>query len=370
MNRRPFLAARCSLGTLVALGALAACSPKVPTVPGPETPELLTRLRGHLVMAQPRGGIVRVSFPGGATAVVRAAAGSEVKVFATVHSLSGPDEEGRIAYVEDHFFTAEEKDRKHQLKTIQLDGSKDTVHIERAGSPLAGAAGGKGRIGRYLALSPRGGKVAFVTGLEGRQMPDALLQEGALEVVDLATATSKVVAEHVVDQPLAWLPDGKRLLHVVLLAKTALPAGSVGQQGPGTLELAWEQVPAVHVLDLETGTSSYLCVGSRPIAAADGKSVWVGAWQSRAKLTWVNVGMDGKHGKLTTIPGDANGLIAAEPTGLLLDWAWPTAGAQSGMAGEGTPMLCIKAVDPGTQQFVTLLPQIDPRSSLSFGASR
>lgn len=355
---------------IVSSAVLAACSPKVPTVPGPETPELLARLHGHLVWGLPRGGIAAMSFPGAAQSTVRAAAQSDTQVFATVHSLSGPDHEGRLAYVEDHFFTADEKDRKHVLKTIRIDGTNDTVVFERAGSPLAGAAGGKARIGRYLALSPTGGQVAFVKELEGQQMPDALLQVGTLEIVDLATGTSKLVAEHVVDQPLAWLPDGKRLLHVSLVPKTALPAGAIGLQGPGTLELAWERVPAVHVLDLSTGASSYLCVGSRPIAAADGQSAWIGAWQSRAKLTWVHVDLDGKNQKLFTIPGDANGLLAATPEKLVLDWAWPTAGGASGMAGEGTPLLSIKGIDPDTQQFVTLVPQIDPRSSISYGASR
>jgi hypothetical protein len=355
---------------IAALAVLAACSPKIPTVPGPETPALLARLHGHLVWGMPRGGIAGMSFPGAVQSVVRAAAAGDATEFATVHSLSGPDEEGRLAYVEDHFFTADEKDRKHVLKTIRIDGTSDTVVFERPGSPLAGAAGGKGRIGRYLALSRTGGQVAFVKELEGQQMPDALLQVGALEVVDLATGASKVITDHVVDQPLAWLPDGRRLLYVSLVAKAALPSGAVGLLGPGTLELAWEQVPAVHVLDVETGTSSYLCVGSRPIAAADGQSAWIGAWQSRAQLTWMHVGMDGKNAKLVTIPGDANGLVAATAEGLVVDWAWPTAGAPSGMAGESTPLLSIKGIDPDTQQFVTLVPQVDPRSSISYGAIR
>ena len=41
----------------------------------------------------------------------------------TIHALSGPDIEGRIAYIEDHFFVANQKNRRHVLKTIRLDGT-------------------------------------------------------------------------------------------------------------------------------------------------------------------------------------------------------------------------------------------------------
>ena len=55
-----------------------------------------------------------------------------------IHSLSGPDSEWRVAYIEDHFFVADEKNRRHLLKVIQLDGTEDTDLFSRPGDTMWG----------------------------------------------------------------------------------------------------------------------------------------------------------------------------------------------------------------------------------------
>jgi hypothetical protein len=89
----------------------------------------------------------------------------------TIHALSGPDAEGRIAYIEDHFFVADEKNRRHLLKTIRLDGTHATELFSRPGDAMWAKSPGHGEIGDDLALSPVGGRVAFLSGLVNTQMP-------------------------------------------------------------------------------------------------------------------------------------------------------------------------------------------------------
>lgn len=43
----------------------------------------------------------------------------------TIHALSGPDAEGRVGYIEDHFFVEDKKDQRHLLKVLRLDGTQD-----------------------------------------------------------------------------------------------------------------------------------------------------------------------------------------------------------------------------------------------------
>src|SRR5438552_2167386 len=87
---------------------------------------------------------------------------------------SGRFAAGTIAYVEDHFFVWNEKNRRHLLKTIKVDGSEDTTLFSRPGDAMWASTREKGEIGRDLALSPTGGQVAFLSDLAQEQMPDAL----------------------------------------------------------------------------------------------------------------------------------------------------------------------------------------------------
>jgi hypothetical protein len=64
--------------------------------------------------------------------------------------MSGPDTEERIAYIEDHFFVANEKNRRDLLKTIRLDGTNDTELFSRPGDAMWATSGGRGEIGDDL----------------------------------------------------------------------------------------------------------------------------------------------------------------------------------------------------------------------------
>ena len=109
------------------------------TVPGPETGKLLPATTGYVLFDFGRdqpdgiavGDIVAIQLPSLKNTVVRPRPPQNQIDMPNIHSLSGPDAEGRIAYIENHFFVADEKNQRHLLKTIRLDGTKDTALFTR-----------------------------------------------------------------------------------------------------------------------------------------------------------------------------------------------------------------------------------------------
>src|SRR5580658_7202381 len=83
------------------------------TVPGPESKDLLKRTAGYIVHT-PRSSLIEaVSLPELKVTVVRPLGPPNEYDSPTIHSLSGPDREGHIAYIEDHFFVKDERTRRH-----------------------------------------------------------------------------------------------------------------------------------------------------------------------------------------------------------------------------------------------------------------
>src|SRR5205823_5244674 len=122
------------------------------TVPGPEVKNLLPATAGYLLTNQLNDAITAIQLPSLKETVVRPSR-KDPNDRPIIHALSGPDAEGRIAYIEDH-------EERHLLKTIKLDGTQDTEFFSRPGNALwATSAAGHGEIGTHLALSPVGGRV-------------------------------------------------------------------------------------------------------------------------------------------------------------------------------------------------------------------
>lgn len=352
----------------------AGCRPEVPRVAGPESPLLTARLYGHMVWEVPRGGIQTVRLPDGDSAVLRPAAPDTATAFPTVHSLSGPDAEGRIAYVEDHFFTADEKDRRHCLKTVRIDGTEDTLVFQRPGSAMqAVGAAGHMAIGRHLALSRRGGQVLLLRDLVPVQMPGSLLGEGTLEVWDVASRASRDLGLRILDAPLAWLPDGRRFVAVSLVARQELPGDFHGLAELGEVERNWPRLPVVFLGELGSAAVVRLGLGSEAVVSPDGAVVWFGGSIGQLRSHWSRCELATGAVQPVELPGLAGRAFAAATNDLVLYQGWPTAGAEErwttvGSRPGGTPLVTIKVADLGARTFATVVPWIDPRSSLSFGA--
>jgi len=150
---------------------------------GQESDKLLPATRGYLLVPVRGCGIDAIELPTLKKTVVRPAAPQNAEDWPTLHLVSGPDAEGRIAYIEDHGSTRKEADKRHILKAIMVDGTQDTKLFSRPGDALwSTSASGKGEMGGSLALSPVGGRVAFHTDLAPIQMPGSYTYFGPIEI--------------------------------------------------------------------------------------------------------------------------------------------------------------------------------------------
>ena len=91
---------------------------------------------GYLLVTQRGCGIDAIKLPMLQRKTVRPATPENRRDWPSEHAMSGPDSAGRIAYIEDHFFVANEAERRHLLKTIRLDGTQDTALFSRPGAAM------------------------------------------------------------------------------------------------------------------------------------------------------------------------------------------------------------------------------------------
>jgi hypothetical protein len=299
------------------------------TIDGPEAKDVLGRITGSIVIDRGKRGIVAQSLPTMKETIVRPWSKDANGDYPTIHVLSGPDGEGRIAYIEDYFFVKKQSDQKHMLKIIKLDGTAETTLFSRPGNAMWATTGeGRGEIGTNLALAPVGGKVALLTALKEKQMRGALLHVGKIEIWDIEKRVPLAVDAKALDNPMSWFPDGKRLAYVKLVPRDQLPQRAPGLEEFGKYgEYKWGEVPTVFVLDIQTGTSTFLHVGWTPIVSLDDKIVLVGGWNDQMDFVWRRVGVVNGQSEPVRWPGDAGGAIAAPTEDIVLYWGLPTTGA-------------------------------------------
>jgi hypothetical protein len=358
------LAAMHWLGSVVlALGCAGqeAQSSSSSTVPGPEATDLVARTHGWIALTIPVGGIQTIRLPELAEAMPR----EPDTGLLPVHSLAGPDSLGRIAFVENDML-----EERHALELLQPDGATTAV-FEGRGDALWDHA-----VGKHLALNPQGTRIALVARAKGVELrdPDAYWLEGELEIWQVDERKRSTATVAACDDALSWLPDGKRLFYTALIergeALELLATHSAPDDAFARATLKWKRVPAVHVLDAETGQSRALHVGERPIASPDGQLVLLRDFESHWRI------LDLESGRSTPFeaPGAVTpGAIAFVDPHTVLYWARPTEGSElrytehnSPLVGK-KPMRALKLVDLRDGRFQTVVPFVDPRRSVSFG---
>ena len=295
--------------------------------------------------AEPR--ILAISFPGLKQSIVREG---------WAWTLSGPNKQGRIAFIEDN-------QDGYQIKTIRLDGTGEEMIFQKPGEPYDAR----------LAISPTGDRIAFVGNDVHSQNPGAYLTMGRLEIWDTVKKESRDTHITALSQPIYWSPDGRELAFVILANKKEIPNNQSLPGSPeGTDEErkygAWDRYPAVHILNTETGEERFLCPGWHALFSSDWTSTLV-----RNGDDYLQVDMD--TGQLTsfklpiTIQGSPQFLLSKD---LIIFRGPPTAGAapkwlKRGSFKVGTQMDAIKIGNIRTGQFQTIVSYADFRDALSYG---
>jgi hypothetical protein len=350
---------------LFAATACVAADPKE-TVPGPESDKLRPLTSGCILIDRASREITAIELPGLQETIIRPTRPKGQDDDPTIHALSGPDEQGRIAYIEDHFFVRNENNRRHLLKTIRLDSTQDIELFTRPGDAMWAR---KGEIGKQIALSPIGGRVAFLSGLSKTQMPGALLEEGPIEIWDIEKKTGSRIDIKAIDDELSWFPDGKRLVYVKLVE---VNSDRKEQEADffGTMYRDWNQVPAVFLRDVISGEASFVGIGWRPRVSIDGRRIMFTsasgeivkafdvAGRTTSKVKWAH----GCHSPIAILPGDIG-----------VCWSLPTEGLRVKQTQNNSPlvgpkqMLSLKLAKLNSEEFETVVPYVDPRDRISFG---
>jgi hypothetical protein len=332
--------------------------PSIPTVNGPEATNLLSATHGYIVYDVPVGGIKAVALPGLNVITIR----EEDKGHEPVHSVCGPDNNGRIVYVENHMGD----DAKHFLKLTSVKGSEDELIFTRKGDALWDHV-----IGEYLALSPVGGLASFVGNLTPEQMykPDAYLEVGPLEIWNIVTKSkieTKVIA---LDAGLTWFPDGRKLVYTKLTLRTEIPPVDSGCNVRSSFGNEWPTIPAVFVYDLLDHSSTFLYAGWHPVVSPDGKSVLVSGFEKNHCL----VNVETRTAVPIDWPSQYGSVIAFTSSNVILHMGLPTAGAKPKWTNHNSPlvgpkpMFSIKLNNLSNGAFQTVLDYVDPRREISYG---
>ncbi len=334
--------------------------------------------KGSILGGRPKGGtrIVAMSLPTKKEETIHTLQRGPI-----THNLSGPDESGRIAYLEDYFFVPD-AEKRHPLKCVSLKDDKETTIFSKPGSAMwatsaVQTSNGHGVVGTYLALAPSGGNVALLSKIDSRQMPGALLNEGRLEVWNLDQKKKVEIADvKALNQPMAWFPDGKRLAYVKLTPIEQIPGKGAGSELLGSyLDRKWEDAPAIFSLDLKTGKGAFLAVGWQPAISPDGKTLIV---TGSKKLYSVDLAT----GKATDLDlpkvayrtwDPAPVVVGIAVDGTVFHRGLPLTGKKartttgnSPLVGR-KPMLTVRAANPATGKSVVVIPYFDPRNRISFG---
>ncbi len=380
MGENPVRSVRLHLTSLSALFFLLVCfcifalscsssnPPALRTVDGPEDDTVLQNTNGfilteediidevrHVLLGRQ---IIAVSLPDMKKQVILDRKGKK-----GIFAIAGPDRSGRIVYVENHKI-----EKKHLLKTTNLTGSTDLVIFERSGDAIWDDV-----IGRDIALSPSGEKVAFVgkhqtLNIDSHKRLGFLIDYGPLEVWLVEAKTPLKTNVHAVDRGMSWFPDNNQLAYTTLL-----PRSRILQEQPNQ-EISekfgnWDKIPAVMILDLSEGTNHFLRVGWGPVVSLDGRSVLV----SDVKKQYWLVDVKTRQSQLIEWPGDWGGPISFVGENLVLYFGLPTKGTKpqwternSSLVGPKS-MGTLKVADFKTGKFKTVLSPVDPRMQVGFG---
>lgn len=349
--------------------ATATTQPAIPTVAGRESPELVKEVHGYILMSEPVGGIAQVKLPEVKQSPLRPPAQAPDKEWWRVHALAGPDRTGRVALID-----GDMTNKRHRLTTMRVGDHQTRVLFERRGDPLWDHV-----ISPHLALTSEGGRIAIIAPLQSRQTPGALHHEGPIEVWDVDTGKSQTFDVRALDDKLAWLPDGRRIVFAKLVPRDMLPL--TGRDEFMSFCRDWPAIPAVHLLDTTTGQVQFIHPGRSPIVSPDGMRMFVlgesnqiqpdgrgHRWAAR----WRLVACDGSFSKAVTLHGEGRP-VALLKGGLYLTLAEPTEGRPDRFTENNSPLVgpkpmwSLKFARLESPEFVTVVPYFDARMQVSFG---
>jgi len=314
-----------------------------PVVSGPESTELLEKSSGSIVY-ELDDLLVAMSFLDGSQKRVNEYEGVSA-VF-----VSGPDRDGNVVYI------GNASDGYHVVLTSLNQEFSPSLVLSRPGT----SASVFFDVGGVVALANSGGNFAFTSDVKRKS---ADWDVGFRERLEIWNVFSKNEVRELLfmDEGIAgfsWFPDGSRLVY----------GKSVNDEY------------GIYVYDVETGDENFLVSGINPVISPEGNYM---IYQVRApKLEDSYRIMTLGTGEIieAQLPGARapySGVahIGMPGDNLVVYFGLPTEGAEPGFTVRNSPLvgpkafISIKIADVITGEFQTVLDNVDPRESFSYGPS-
>ena len=284
-----------------------------------------------------------------------------------IHSVGGPDRQGRVAIVVNEMMA-----KRHWLIVRDLKSGSETLLFKRPGDALWGDIARDIRyVSETVAISPTGGKVALGVNLGDFQIenPPALVGYGQLEIWDIAAKTSRKLGFDVADTGFGWFPDGKRLAVVELVDPLWMPPITrLPDQFMESFQSA-NRIPAISIVDTETGSKKVLHQGWRPIVSDDGKTILATDYEFNTRLIDVATGQS-RTVKLPDFYGVAVAVLGSKAAIYLANQD----PGEERLSQHNSPLVGPKKLprivyaEFGASEPKTIVSYIDPRWEVAYGA--
>lgn len=331
---------------------------KFETVDGPEATHLVSQSQGYIIYGGEPATIEVISLPSLKQNSIRLPGFVE-----DFYQLSGPDEEGRIAYLAEAKVKFYEKE-KYIVALTTLSGKNHEVILSKEGEVWDAFA-------LFPKLSPKGGRLAVFRETE----PNS--GEGIQQILDVRS--KRTLVEFQIprggSRGISWFPDGEKIAYSKYVDHRELKGFD---SYPEALQRAyannlntsyhWPQVTCIFIYDLRSDKHTLLRAGHNPIVSPDGKSILFQQPGIGLSLDYYLLNLETGEVRPVDWLGQERGAIAFTAPNVILDRGLPTTGRRHEiLVGPSTPFLAVKLVDLTTGEFQTVIESAHPHNAISYG---
>jgi hypothetical protein len=339
---------------------MSGCDVRLPTVEGPESDDLLSKLHGYIIMERPKGGIIAIALPSDKEMTIR----KPWEKSNPVEALGGPDNQGRIAFIDSDLGAT-----RYSLKVIDMKTGKEIEVFTRHGSSWPHE---EQNYGKSFSFSHNGGLVAFIINYKNdfSLIPNDYVNVGQLEIVN--TEKRNIIRTDVkaMDKGMDWLHDLKKLVYVALIPKDKIDHQLAMKFNDdfGNEMTTWHSLPVISLLSLADMSTKQLHIGWNPIVSRDGSSILVQDYKGRIRIYRISYGDSISVNLPAAKEAHVFSFIGQD---VLLYKGLPTEGSKQEFRLTSTfgttPYWTLKVAQLKTLEFKTVVQYLDIHRRVSFG---